>query len=351
MKRKRVYFINTQMLINRKIFFLLMVGFLVQNHLTMGQNIASEAKLDSTSVLIGDQVKLHLKVNLPAKYNLHWPNIGDTIIRNLLVLGRTKIDSVWSADKKELVLSQDLLLTSFDSGFYTIPPIRFFYSAPPDTVKSFSQTRLIFLSVNTVKVDTTQAIKPIKGPIKVPWTMKEILKWILMGALAVCILGLIVYVIGKRKRSQPVFSLKTKVHQLPPHEVALNALEALRLKKLWQAGRMKEYYTELTEILRVYLEERYLIKALESTTTEIIQSLKAGLEIPAELLTRLNTMLVLADMVKFAKERPLPDENESVLANAMEFIRSTIVVIPMKESDTSAEKAETNGKMSDDQRN
>jgi hypothetical protein len=176
-----------------------------------------------------------------------------------------------------------------------------------------------------VKVDTTQAIKPIIGPLKVPITFREMLPWIL-AALAVLLLiaGLIWY-LNKRRKKQPVFVLKPKV-VLSPKEAALREIEKLRMKKLWQAGRVKEYHSELTEILRKYIEGRFQVPALEQTSSEISESLSNQAGCPKQALDRLSHLLVLADMVKFAKVQPLPAENEKSLSEGIEFVHETTPV-------------------------
>ena len=111
---------------------------------------------------------------------------------------------------------------------------------------------MLLLAVHTVKVDTTQAIKPIKGPLNVPITFKEVLPFILATLIVIGMIISLVWYLKKRKKQEPVFRLKPRV-VLQPHEKALQELEKLRVKKLWQEGKIKEYHSELTEILRKYI--------------------------------------------------------------------------------------------------
>jgi LPXTG-motif cell wall-anchored protein len=176
--------------------------------------------------------------------------------------------------------------------------------------------------VHTVKVDTTQAIKPIKGPMSIPITFREILPWLLLGLGVAALVILGIWYWRKRKKHEPIFTIKPRV-QLLPHEVALTEMEKLRIKKLWQAGRVKEYHSELTNILRKYIEEQYRVPALEQTTVEITESLAGIQGCPANAIDRLSGVLVLADMVKFAKSKPGPLENEKSLTEAVEFVYET----------------------------
>jgi hypothetical protein len=141
-----------------------------------------------------------------------------------------------------------------------------------------------------------------------------------------------------RKKGEPIFTLKPKIQYLP-HEWALMELERLRVKKLWQAGKVKEYHTALTDILRKYIEDRFLLKALESTTAEIIDDLKEVINFPVESRMKLSEILTTADLVKFAKFIPAPNDNEKSMEDAVGFITSTYTVKdrPEREEKTAVE--------------
>lgn len=290
-----------------------------------GQDVTVLAKLDTNAMLIGDHVGLTLKFTGPAQSQVLWPFIPDTVMGSITVIGRGKIDTMYAVDKKSVTYSQQLNLTCYDSGFYTFPSIPFKYRVLPDTTGIVSVTTMMLLAVHTVKVDTTQAIKPIIGPMKVPISFREMLPWILAGlAIVLLILGAIWY-FNKRRKKEPIFNLKPKVVLLP-HELALQEIEKLRVKKLWQGGKVKEYHSELTEILRKYIEGRFQVPALEQTSMEITSSLKNQAGFPPQALDRLGNLLILADMVKFAKAEPLPMENEKCLKDGIEFVHETTAI-------------------------
>jgi hypothetical protein len=288
-----------------------------------GQVIKAEAKLDTNAMLIGDQVRLSLGFSVPKDFILKWPDIPDTILGHLQVIARGRMDTSWSVDKKIVSIHQKLVLTSFDSGFFAIPAIRFYYKVPPDTTIRFEQAQTLFLKVNTLAVDTTKEIKPIKGPLHVPLSFREMLPWILLGLFLLAAGYAIFYIIRKRRKAEPIFRIRPKIRLLP-HELALMEFEKLRVKKLWQAGKIKEYHSELTEILRRYIEDRFQSKAMESTTIEILNDLKDRTEIEPASLSDLGQILTLADMVKFAKQQTLASENEECLSKAIDFVNSTI---------------------------
>lgn len=314
----------------RNIFIsLIILAFLTQK--VLSQDIIVVTKLDTNAMLIGDQVRLNIGISVPVKSLVTWPLIGDTILGHIRVLNRTKIDTGFSPDKKTLKLNQSFLLTSFDSGFYAIPPVRFYVQQPPDTAKITRQSNQLFLNVHSVHVDTTLAIKPIKGPIKIPISFRELLPWIIGGVLVIALVCFLIYYLKKRKKAEPIFRLKSRITLLP-HETALMELEKLRIKKLWQSGKIKEYHTELTEIIRKYIEERFGIMAMEMTSEEIMESLNHPIEIGKGTLEKLLQIFLLADLVKFAKAQPLPSEHELSLEYAITFVKDTILrIIEQKE--------------------
>ncbi len=299
------------------------VFLLLLSTLGYSQQVSVTAKLDTAAMLIGDHTALTLQFTGPANARVIWPFIPDTILGTIQVIGRGKVDTVTSATSpKTITLTQELNLTCYDSGFYTIPGIDFLYRIPPDTTLLTINSSLLTLIVHTIKVDTTQAIKPIKGPMKVPLTFKEILPWLLLALAIVAVVVAGVWYWRRRKKNKPVFAIKQRV-QLLPHEAALTELEKLRIKKLWQAGRVKEYHSELTEILRKYIEERFRVPALEQTSAEIMESLTEIPGCPHQAIDRLSAVLILADMVKFAKAQPVAGENEKSLTEAVEFVYET----------------------------
>jgi hypothetical protein len=308
----------------RKLTYFLLIMFVSAGFHGFSQSVMATAKLDTNSMLIGDQVKLDISLSFPLKTEVSWPNIPDTILQTIQVVTRSKIDSTFSADKKSLTLHQNIIITSFDSGFYTIPPIRFFYRQLPDTAIRFVQTETLLLSVHTMAVDTTKVIKPIKGPLSVPMTFREILPWLIGAVLLILIIVAVIYYLRKRKKAEPIFRIRPEIH-LPPDEIALAELEKLRIKKLWQTGKIKEYHSELTEILRKYIENRFNIMALEMTTQEILDSVRTRNDLQNESINKLHHILSMADFVKFAKMQPLPVENDLSMENAVGFVRETAV--------------------------
>jgi len=282
------------------------------------QNITVEAKLDQSTIRIGDQTNLRLVVHQPAKEKVNFPRLVDTISGKVQIVG-SKLDTVFDKnDRNQATVTQAYTLTSFDPGSYTIPS--YAIGSPAGVLKTAELT----LMVQTVQVDTTKAIYDIKQPLAVSYTFFDWLKdhwiWVVLGLAVLAGIVYLVWYLRKRpKVEKAVVEMKPDV---PPHAIAINKLQQLRDKKLWQQGAIKDYHSELSDILREYLEKRYVIKTHERTTDEIFAALKY-MDIANDYRTKLTQVLILADLVKFAKEKPLPVDNELSMENALTFVLKT----------------------------
>jgi hypothetical protein len=185
-------------------------------------------------------------------------------------------------------------------------------------------TDTLNLDVRTVAVDTTKAFYDIKQPLTIKYTFWDWLRdnWkLIAGILAGLIVGgsSIFYLLKKPKKEVVVEEVKPDI---PLHIQALQKLEEIKSKQLWQHDQVKQYYIELSDVVREYLEKRYTIQALEQTSEEIFTSLR-HMDIASEDRNLLRQLLVLSDMVKFAKEKPAAHENEKSMENAVTFIKDT----------------------------
>ena len=293
------------------------------------QNVEAFSSIDSSSIMIGDQVTMEIGIGIPKGFSVDWPTFADTLTNNIEILKTNKVDTLLETDK--LTLKQRILITSFDSGFFEIPSITFHFKHEGDTTRFTTNTNKLFLQVYTPVVDTSQAFKVIKGPVSEPYTFREALPWILLGLAIVVVLILFIWYLRKRKKNQPVFTRKPKPLP-PPHITAIKKLEELRLAKIWQQGRMKLYYTQLTDITREYMEGRYHFDALEMTTDEILEALKERTA-NKEVVSKLGASLQLSDLVKFAKAQPTALENDLSLSHCIDFVNETkeVILTPIEE--------------------
>ena len=279
--------------------------------------IRAEARLDSNRILIGDQVRLHLSVSGKALPSLLLPQPCDTCLTGLEIIRRLPADTL--REGNSATLSQDWILTGFDSGQFVIPAFAIF----DKDSHLLAATDPLWLEVNTIPVDTSLAIKDIKEPLQAPLTWKEIGMFIGLGIAGLAVLAVIIYLINRllKRKKQPV-DVKRRKPDEPAHLIALRALEELRQKKLWQDGRHKEYHSELSDIMRTYLFNRWDIPAMEMVSDEILETLEAKAVAP-QLLNPVRTALRTADSVKFAKACPLPDENSQAFQAIYDFVTAT----------------------------
>ena len=294
---------------------------------SFAQEIKAIAKLDSASIKIGQQVKLQLSIQYKVDNGKHikiqWPEVADTIRKEVEVVGQSKIDTL-IPDKHDpfvFVQTKTLYITSFDSGYWAIPPFKFMVNS--DTNGVFTEPLL--LQVNGMAVDTTIAIKDIKPPYAENYTLIDWLKdhmYLVYGSLVTLLtIIIIIFLIRYFKKVKPPMVF-VETPKIPAHVIAFGKLEVLKNEKLWQEGKLKQYHSSVTDIIREYIENRYKIQALEQTTEEILWSFR-NVAIDEESKTKLKRTLVLADLVKFAKEIPLPNENEMSLTNSYDFINGT----------------------------
>lgn len=299
------------MIFRSKHIVLFLLLFCIQHF--WAQSVEVKSKFDKKAVYIGEQFKLSIKVIAQNKLSFEFPKFeGDTIINEIEVIKRPKSDT--TINDSLFIYKQDYILTSFDSGYHAIPPIKIF--SEKDTFES----KALLIHIKDFPVDTTQGIKPIKDIVEAPPAPTSLF-WLWITLVAALIIALIIYYLKKRKAA-PIEQAVPKP-SIPPHIEALSALKLLAEQKLWQQGKIKEYHSRLTDIVRLYLEKRFGIPALEQTTEEILSSINRTQVINITLAEKLGQILRLADAAKFAKAKPIASENEASFLYADEIINST----------------------------
>ncbi|MFT3885842.1 MAG: hypothetical protein QM724_10545 [Flavobacteriales bacterium] len=282
------------------------------------------ARIDSSAVLIGQQAHVWLSVTYRVDKgggNIVWPSIPDTLTSHIEVVRDSGVDTVMPDKNDPYLLKQarTLTITSWDSGYWAIPPFKFVING--DSV----ETEPLLFSVNAMHVDTLEAFRDIKDIYEVSYTWKDWLmdhwKWLAAGLGAAILVAAVVIVLMRRKR-RPQGTQAPAEPELPLDVRTLNALETVKGRNLWQQGQVKQYHSEVTDILRGYIEQRFGVPALERTTDELVSTLK-GTALEAGERERLANLLRLADLVKFAKYTALPAENEQLIEGAMAFVRNT----------------------------
>jgi len=287
------------------------------------QFVELKTQLDTNQIRIGEQFHLDIEILQPSGISIMFPEIKDTLISNIEVLQSYPRDTI--AEGENLKISQRHKLTSFDSGFYEIPPLKFFIHSGQwnDSLES----NPMYLLVHSVAVDST--IYDVKAPIHMPVSFLEVFPFIVGGLLLVAAIYFTVRYLRRRKKKKGLFTPDRP--EDPAHVVALRELDRLREEKLWQHSEFKPYYTRLTDTIRRYMEKRYNIPAMEMTSYEILDNWKQSEKPDTDLSDKLNRLLNLADLVKFAKEKPIASDNEENLDRAYEFVKKTAWVQKIEE--------------------
>jgi hypothetical protein len=295
----------------------LLLAFALAANIYAVDNIKVKAILDSTEILIGDQVNLSLIVEQPKRAVVFFPVIKDSLSSSLEVVSVSPADTE-KIDDENIKITVKYTLTSFDSGYYSIQPIPFGILKSKVVSTVFADS--LHLLVNNVQVKDDK-VYDIKENLTVPYTLKEILTFALLGLAALLVIALAVYIIIRLHKNKPIFTFEKPAE--PAHIIALRELENIKTLKLWQQGQVKQYYSGITDVVRLYIENRFNIPALESTTDELIHYVNEHNIVNDNQSKHLGQLLHLADLVKFAKAEPLSDENDNAWQSAYNFVIET----------------------------
>ena len=294
-----------------------------------------KATIDSTHILIGQQTKIHLEIAADKNLPLQIPLITDTLMKGVEVLEISKIDT-FDIGNDRMQLKYDYLITSFDSALYLLPS--FEVVSGIDTAFSAE----LALKVSTIPVDTeSEEFYDIKDIRKPPFVLMDYLTVILLIIAILVLAALIGFIIYRLINKKSLVPFKKEEPYVPPHIRAILRLDAIKLEKLWQMGKIKEYHSEITDTLRKYIEERFGVGAMEMTSGEILAGVKKHSDADAAY-DNLKQILILADFVKFAKYRALPDENELSMMNAYLFVNNTKIEELAEETNETNETNEEN---------
>ena len=280
-------------------------------------NVVMYATMDSSAIWQGEQIaiKLELVQDKDAQVELLIPQ--NNLTEDLEIINVSKADTI-DIKNNRIQIDREIIITSFDSGFYSIPPIKAVLNNDTFATEPLS-LKVVPMQVDEENLDLKD-IKNVWSPRFVLFDYIPSYVWIILLVLLLIGVGVYLYIKYFRNRTQQDVIAEAEII---PHEKALEELYKLKEEKLWQSGQEKLYYTQLIDILREYIDSRFSINAMEMTTTEILASLRANKETKL-VEANLKTILEVADFVKFAKMRPLPEDNEASMRNAIKFVESTI---------------------------
>ncbi len=261
-------------------------------------------KINKTKIQIGDQIIYSFSLPIEKVDTSYFP----IEVKDTLEIVKQTIDTVDKAGKK--FLDYKYYLTSFVSGKHNIVTAN----------GKGLEFEVLTYPIDTVKID----IKDIKANAEEAFSIKEIMPimiWVLIG-IAFCFACYFGYKFWKKYRSSNLKDIFIKP-KLPAHIIALNSLEDLRLKRLIENGRVKEYYSEISEIIREYLFGRFSISAIEMTTDEILSEVENVKDISNDSISLLDYILKNSDLVKFAKFIPDSYVSDKCMKNSLEFVNQT----------------------------
>lgn len=294
------------------------------------QQVTVRTSIDSLQLLVGEQTKVHLEVSMDANKKLRLPVIKDTLVRGVEVLDIAKPDTQKLNDDKRWVITQEYTITSFDSALYYLPPLEVMV----DDEKYRSES--LALKVYSIPVDTLhpdQFFGP-KTVVEIPIRWEDIDTMVYAFILMLLFGSACVFFIIRYRDNKPIIKIIKIEPKLPPHQEAMKHIEEIKANKNVQREDPKQYYTELTDVIRTYIMERFGFNAMEMTSSEIIEHLLQVRD--KESLKDLKYLFETADLVKFAKHAPMMNENDMNLVNAVDFINETKL-----EEDPNAKKEPT----------
>ena len=293
--------------------------------------VTVDASIDSTQLFIGQQAKIKLQVSMNAGQNLLMPQFPDTIVAGVEVVDVAKPDTQMLNGNKRLLISQEYTVTSFDSALYYLPPFevsvgnKLYRSKNPLALKVYS------MPVDTLHPDQFFGPKPIQE-VSITWGDIDTLVYSLLIMLILA--GVSVFFVIRYRDNKPIIKIIKIEPKLPPHQMAMKKIDEIKSDKAKLRNDPKAYYTELTDVIRTYIKDRFNFNALEMTSAEIIEHLMQVKD--QQSIAELKSLFETADLVKFAKHAPLMNENDMNLVNAVDFINET-----KEEEDPNAKKEPT----------
>lgn len=310
----------------------------MQGTKTYAQQTLVDVKIDVADIMIGEQTMLRLSVTTDKDKPVLVPLPGEKLMEGVEVLRIMPPDTA-DIKNNRITINYDLVITSFDSSLYLLPP--FVAIDGRDTL--YSNQVALKVSSPDVNLENPEEYFDIKQVWRPPFVLADyypLIYGVLFTLFLICVIG---YFIQRMRNRSETGAKADEGPKLPPHEQAFLELKQIREQKLWQQGRNKEYYTEITDTLKRYITARYGTSVLEKTSGEIFDVIRNEEPGRKEIHDPLKQILQLADFVKFAKMHPLPDENDITMVNANVFVdRTKIIEVAPPTADSDAEQVKTN---------
>ncbi len=293
------------------------------------QQVYFNGKANADSIVVGQPFDYQLTLTIPKDFYVEWQQYGDTLSKTIEIIKAGEVETT-PINNSNVLMTQHLTLTSFDTGYVYVPKISVTYAESiRDSIRRTLRTDEKELYVSTIAVDTTQAFRPIKDVMRQGITAKEIFPW--TGVFIVLAgIAFLIYYLSKKNKNKVVVKEEKPKPAIPAIITAREKLAEVKTNEAWKTAKVKEYYTEITGIAREYLEGQFDIDAVEMTSDEIIESVKM-LNISERILERFRDTLVTADFVKFAKANPTAEQNERAFIDINDFVEDTFVFFQEEE--------------------
>lgn len=300
----------------KKIFIIYYLLFIIS---TLSAQVTVEARIDSLQMLVGEQTGITIDVSCDAKANVELPVFqkGQQLAPGVELVEMTPADTTKIDDGKRMQVSRKYIVTAWDSSFYYIPPIKVLVNNKEYETKNLA-LKVYTLDVDTVHVDQYFGAKDV---MNAPFSWDDWKPVIWCFILVLLLAALAGYLYHVLRTGKPLIRIIRRKRKEPAHKVALGEIERIKSERTWAQEDSKEYYTQLTDTLRTYIQERYGFSAMEMTSGEIIERLTE--ENDEEALKELRELFQTADLVKFAKWTTLINENDANLMTALEYINQT----------------------------
>ena len=301
--------------------------------LVMAQTPEVSGRIEPDTISIGDYFTYTIEVKRDIAQVTEFPifELGSASgegIAEIELIESMPVDTL-SKEGRRLHLRKRYRMQVFDEGRISMGRSSVLY-ADKNIIDTLYAGDTLYLWVEPIVIDSlaaTQGLKPIKPQKSLPFKFGEISGYMMWGVVILLILAALIYALKRylEARGRRLQDLFKPAPPLPPHVVAIRALEALHHRKLWQNGKSKLYYSELTDILRTYIASRYEVGAMEMTSDEILSAMRnlSEEELPKKSAMDLDSVLKEADLVKFAKAEPTAEENESAYNKAFFFVEET----------------------------
>ena len=295
---------------------LILATVLTASALYSGVSVSTE--VSRSEITIGDTLTYVVHIEYDTTLSVESPSAGEN-------LGQFEIRDFNISEPETLndKVKQNFsyIISTFDIGEFEIPPIGVLYKSPGDTTLKAIMTQPVKITVNRISPEDATEIRDVKGPENLPFDYRKVITISAIIIVVLLAVAFIIYYIKRKKKGISLLGFAAPPR--PPDEIALERLLSLDESGLLEKREYKRFFTQLSDILREYLEARFEVSALESTTSELLQQLDNIEEIGRDVIDSITQILQLSDLVKFAKYIPLDDESFGVVDDVRSIIEQT----------------------------